>query len=133
VKAEAVQYIRFVTAGDVEHAAALPPADQADRQRSLEQRRAKHARDMRPALTPVEARTAVDPFVAPRSVKLDTGGEQRDPTRLRHRGAVYSQIDDAQPNEPIGDRNAEFASDMLVTRARPAQRPIDPRCCPGRE
>jgi hypothetical protein len=51
VKAEAAQYMRFMAVRDVKNPAALAPADQANRQRSLEQRSAKHARDMRPALT----------------------------------------------------------------------------------
>ena len=90
-----MQCIRVVTAGDVEHAAVLSPADQADRQRSLEQRGAEHAGDMRPALTPVEAWTAIDAFATTWSVKLDASGVQRSPTRLSHRGAVDSQIHDA--------------------------------------
>ena len=105
IKAEAAQYIRVVTAGDVEHAAAPSPTDQADRQRLLDERSAKHARDMRPTLAPVETRTAIDAF--------------------------HGQIHDAQLNQAIGDRNAELAGDVVVTCARPAQRGINPRRCAG--
>ena len=59
IKAKPMQCIRVLTAGDVEHAAVLSSADQADRQRSLEQRGTEHAGDMRPALTPVQAWTAI--------------------------------------------------------------------------
>jgi hypothetical protein len=94
MKAKSMQCV-CVVAKDVEHAAAPSPADQADRQRSLEQRNAKHARDMRPALTLVETRTAVDAPATARAIKLNAGGMQRSPTRLSHRGAIDSQIHDA--------------------------------------
>jgi len=110
VKAKSMQCTRVLTGGGIEHAAALSSADQAGRQRSLAQRSAKHARDMRPALTPIEARTAIHALATARSIELNAGGVQHNLTRLsdlRRSGAEPRAVSPAtSPEQGVVARRA---------------------------